>query len=66
MLSGMSTINGKIEYQEYTLASAGGGGGGSTGKKSGAVGGVGGTCTFAAKGDNFIYTISFLFISICN
>ena len=55
LLSGTPTINGKIEYQEYTLASAGGGGGGSTGKKSGAVGGVGGTCTFAAKGDNFIY-----------
>ena len=55
LLSGTPTINGKIEYQEYTLASAGGGGGGSTGKKSGAVGGAGGTCTFAAKGDNFIY-----------
>lgn len=54
-LSGTPTINGNTEYQEYTLASAGGGRGGSTGKKSGAVGGVGGTCTFVAKGDNFIY-----------
>ena len=47
-LSGSSTNNVTI------LASAGGGRGGGTGKKSGAVGGAGGTCTFAAKGDNFI------------
>lgn len=54
-LSGTTTINGNTEYQEFTLASAGGGRGGDTGKKSGAIGGAGGTCTFAAKGDNFIY-----------
>ena len=40
---------------ESVLASAGGGGGGDTGKKSGAVGGAGGTCTFVNKSDNFIY-----------
>ena len=54
-MSGPTTINGNTEYQEFTLASAGGGRGGDTGKKSGAVGGTGGTCTFATKGDNFIY-----------
>ena len=55
VLSGTPIINGQAKHQEFTLASAGGGRGGSTGKKSGAVGGAGGTCTFAAKGDNFIY-----------
>ena len=55
MLSGTPIINGQTKHQEFTLASAGGGGGGGKGRKSGAVGGAGGTCTFAAKGDNFIY-----------
>ena len=55
VLSGTPIINGQTKHQEFTLASAGGGRGGSTGKKSGAVGGASGTCTFAAKGDNFIY-----------
>lgn len=51
-LSGPFTNN---VITESVLASAGGGGGGSTGKKSGAVGGAGGTCTFVNKSDNFIY-----------
>lgn len=50
-LSEPSTSSGT---REYALAIAGGGFGGSTGKKSGAVGGTGGTCTFAAKSNEFI------------
>lgn len=37
-----------------TLAIAGGGGGGGTGRKSGAAGGVGGTCTFSTDKTYFI------------
>ena len=43
-----------LSKDDKTLASAGGGKGGGTGKKSGADGGIGGTCTFSTDKTYFI------------